>query len=514
MHSSVFIYGAALLLIIYTLRWVWHLFTSPTRAIPGPFVARFTRLWYFKHVRSGSFHHENIALHEKYGPICRVAPNLYSISSPDKTVYGIGSKFPKGDWYQGWKHPSPDRWTLFPEQNMKRHAETRKRFQNLYSMSSLLSYEGYVDDCIDIFINKLKQFARSGQVVDLVHWFQCYAFDVMGEITYSERFGFLDNGDDIEGTMAALDRSMLYSTLVGIFPYLHPYLYAIMEKLPGTGAAGRTYLMKFVQKKINDRNLAKKQGTHDMRSKSADNDVAPQDFLDKLSEAQQVNPEKVTPYHIFMMGLSNIIAGSDTTAVSLCSVFFHLLTSPSALQKLRQEIDQKCPQGQRVTFKISQDMPYLQAVIKEALRLHPATGLPLWRVVPEGGFHIEEYSLPAGTNIGINTWVAHYDKRIYGDDAHLFRPERWEEAKENDKMRYQAMEANFMPFGLGSRTCLGRHISTLEMSKLVPEIVRTLDLDLTISKEQWKTINYWFVKPERLPVTVRDRDTMDSEKVL
>jgi cytochrome P450 len=62
-------------------------------------------------------------------------------------------------------------------------------------------------------------------------------------------------------------------------------------------------------------------------------------------------------------------------------------------------------------------------------------------------------------------------------------------------------------FGLGSRTCIGRHISTLEMSKLVPEIVKSFDLKLGMPKEEWKTINYWFVKPEKFPVTVECRDT-------
>lgn len=67
---------------------------------------------------------------------------------------------------------------------MKRHAETRKRFQALYSMSSLLSFEPYVDDCIDLFLDKLNDFARSGNCVDLAHWLHCYAFDVIGKITY------------------------------------------------------------------------------------------------------------------------------------------------------------------------------------------------------------------------------------------------------------------------------------------------------------------------------------------
>jgi cytochrome P450 len=439
MHLQAFILLVIIVSVYYVARSIWRCITSPVRALPGPWPARFSRLWYYQRVRNGSFHHENISLHEKYGPIVRVAPGYFSISVPDKTVYGIGSKFPKGDWYQGWKHPSPSRWTLFPDQDMKRHAETRKRFQNLYSMSSLLSYEGYVDQCIDIFLDMLNQSARTGRSIDLVHWFQCYAFDVIGEITYSERFGFLDNGADIEGTMAALDKSMVYSTLVGIFPKLHPTIYAIMEKIPGSGAAGRTYLMKFVQRKIDERRQAKKQG-HISNERGA-----PQDFLEKMTRAQEENPEKVTPYHIFMMGLSNIIAGSDTTAVSLSSVIYYLLTTPKALSKLRTEITELGLAHRRVTFKDSQEMPLLQAVIKEGLRMHPATGLPLWRVVPEGGLSIGEHWFPPGTNLGLNSWVAHYDKSVFGEDAHIFRPDRWEEARLEGGDRYKRMEANFMP---------------------------------------------------------------------
>ncbi|KAH7346983.1 cytochrome P450 [Pyrenochaeta sp. MPI-SDFR-AT-0127] len=427
-----------------------------------------------------------------------------SLYTKNKTIYGIASKFPKGDWYQGWKHPSPTRWTLFPDQDSKRHAETRKRFQGLYSMSSLLSYEIYVDQCIDIFLEKLNGFARSNTPIDMVHWLQCYAFDVIGEITFSERFGFLDRGADIEGMMAALDKTMVYSTLIGIFPKLHPIIYAIMEKVPGSGAAGRTYLMSFVQRKIDERNAMRKQGgqNHNHQSQATDVSMTPQDFLEKMTDAQRQNPEKVTPYHIFMMGMSNIIAGSDTTAISLSSIVYYLITSPRTLSKLRQEIQEHGLWERKITFKDSQDMPFLQAVIKEALRLHPATGLPLWRVVPTSGLQLGEYRLPPGTNVGVNSWVAHYDRAVFGDDAHTFRPERWEEAKKEGGDLLKRMEASYMPFGLGSRTCLGRHISTLEISKLVPEIVKNFDLKLAMPEEQWRATNYWFVKPEKLPVIV------------
>jgi len=83
-------------------------------------------------------------------------------------------------------------------------------------------------------------------------------------------------------------------------------------------------------------------------------------------------------------------------------------------------------------------------VIKEALRCHPAVALPLERIVPEGGMQINQYHIPEGTIIGINAWVMHYDATVFGDDAHLFRPERWaDDGSKEGKERLRIMERSF-----------------------------------------------------------------------
>lgn len=109
--------------ILYLLTHLYRALASPLRTTPGPFWARFTNLWYFDRVRKAHFQHDNIHLHQKYGPVVRVGPGHYSISDPAavKTVYGTGTKFTKAAWYEGWKHPSPDNWTLFPDRNVRRH---------------------------------------------------------------------------------------------------------------------------------------------------------------------------------------------------------------------------------------------------------------------------------------------------------------------------------------------------------------------------------------------------------
>jgi hypothetical protein len=161
------------------------------RSIPGPFLSRFTKLWYLHSISTADFEKANILLHRKHGPIVRIAPGQYSLDSPDaaKVIYGPGSHFRKANWYYGWAHPDPKRFTMFTDRNEKRHASERRKYSAAYSMSSLVGYEGFVDNCARVLGERFRQFAAKGEgkgeVVDLGHWMQCYAFDVIGEITVS-----------------------------------------------------------------------------------------------------------------------------------------------------------------------------------------------------------------------------------------------------------------------------------------------------------------------------------------
>lgn len=210
---------------------------------------------------------------------------------------------------------------------------------------------------------------------------------------------------------------------------------------------------------------------------------------------------------------SNITAGSDTTAskqqhltdisshdtgvdfdiVTLSCIIYSLLWNPACAQELRNEIDMFAREGRisnPVTFKEAQNMPYLQAVIKEALRIHPATGQILPRIVPAPGAELCGYHVPAGTCVGSNAWALHRDTSIWGPDADTFRPERWLEEGAS------VLERSFMPFGLGSRTCIGKNISLLEVAKVIPQIYRNFEIHHVDpgKPEVWETDNRFFVK--------------------
>lgn len=232
---------------------------------------------------------------------------------------------------------------------------------------------------------------------------------------------------------------------MGIYSKWHPLLYNLLSRFSWSGAGGRAYIIRFVQEKIKKHREQKKSTSNN--DDNADPEAArkTQDFLQKMTVAQEKSPEKITDYHLFILGLSNVNAGSDTTAISLSSIMYYLLKYPDVLHKLRQEIDNFTSRGlcsDKVTFKESQQMPYFQAVVKEALRMHSATGLPLWRVVPDGGAQINGHFFPSGTIVGINTWVAHYNELVF-TGANEFRPERWIE--ESDSAKLRVMNDMYMP---------------------------------------------------------------------
>lgn len=165
-----------------------------------------------------------------------------------------------------------------------------------------------------------------------------------------------------------------------------------------------------------------------------------------------------------------------------------------------------------VSWSEAQQLPYLDAVIKEAFRVHPAAGLPLERVVPAGGATIAGNFVPGGTIVGCSAWVLHGNPDIFGSDAAFFRPERWLESndsgssKSGEAERIKEMNAAMFHFGSGSRTCIGKNISLLEIYKVVPSLLRGFEVEFKEGGGEWKLWNSWFVRQLEFEVRFRRRE--------
>ena len=156
------------------------------------------------------------------------------------------------------------------------------------------------------------------------------------------------------------------------------------------------------------------------------------DFLQSFLQAHEDDPQLVDKRQVLSYANSNVFAGSDTTAISLRAILYYMLKNPRVLEQVIAEVDdvvgdRDCD-SEPISYAESNQMPYFQAVLKEAMRMHPAVGLLLERVLPADGIEIANHRLPGGTVVGMCPWVLHRDQRVFGADADEFRPERWLEA--------------------------------------------------------------------------------------
>ena len=197
------------------------------------------------------------------------------------------------------------------------------------------------------------------------------------------------------------------------------------------------------------------------------------------------------------------------TAIALRAVVYYLCLNPSKKTTMLAELDNASSASllnKPVSYKESTThLPYFAAVIKEAMRMHPSTGLILERHTPPEGATISGQFIPGGTIVGINSWVINYDPANFVD-PNTFLPERWLESKTLDETKLRAMNDLLMfNFGAGSRSCIGRHLSLMELHKVLPELFRTFDVQIAQPQSEWRETDHWFVQQEGPMYMLRPR---------
>lgn len=176
--------------------------------------------------------------------------------------------------------------------------------------------------------------------------------------------------------------------------------------------------------------------------------------------------------------LLNVVAGGDTTATTIRMVMLCLLTNPVAYRKLQQEIDNVISAGtisSPVTDTEARKLPYLQAIIQEGLRIKAPAAGPLFKQVPEEGDYIDGKFIPGGTQIGTSPFSIYHSKEIFGQDASIFRPERWLNA---DPALLEVMsETVSLVFSSGKWQCIGKPVAMMELNKIFVEVSVPILLD-------------------------------------
>ncbi|KAL1190455.1 Cytochrome P450 81D11 [Cardamine amara subsp. amara] len=183
-------------------------------------------------------------------------------------------------------------------------------------------------------------------------------------------------------------------------------------------------------------------------------------LIDHLLSFQETQPEYYTDVIIKGLILALIVAGTDTSSVTLEWAMTNLLNHPKILEKARAEIDEKIGPDRLIEESDIVNLHYLQNIVSETLRLYPAVPLLLPHFSSDD-CKVGGYDMPRGTLLLTNAWAMHRDPGLW-EEPEEFKPERLEREGEAKKL---------MPFGMGRRACpgaeLGKRLVSLALGCLI-----------------------------------------------
>lgn len=296
--------------------------------------------------------------------------------------------------------------------------------------------------------------------MDLSKTMTYFTLDVISSVAFGEAFGFIDADDDPFGYIENLQEYLPAVILFGAYPELQKIL-----RLP---------FMKFLAPKNTDRRgLGRVMGWAKERvgERFGEKAIFRQDMLNSFIK------RGLTKEQLESETLTQITAGSDSTASAIRLTLHFVSTTPSVQGKLLGEFHAAAAAG-RVSRPVIRDaearqLPYLQACIKEGLRMYPpVTGL-LAKAVPCEGAEIDGKFVRGGTQVAWNPWGMMRERQIFGIDCEIFRPERWlhRDGSEAEKQRVARMtETVGLVFGHGRFGCLGRGVAMQELNKGIIEV--------------------------------------------
>lgn len=219
---SLYLYAIVASIGLVAARLYYNAYASPVlRSIPGPRIAAFTKYWRLLNVYRGQAHLDLIDLHRKHGPLVRTAPHVVSVADPAMIplIYGATENFKKTAFYPiqciSWrKQPEMN---LFSTRDSEQHRVEKRKVGAAYSLGNLLAMEDQIDSCTRLFCDRMEEAKKSP--IDLGAWLQYYAFDVVGELTFSQKLGFLEGGQDVDGMMKAIEGMLAYASMCGQVPW-------------------------------------------------------------------------------------------------------------------------------------------------------------------------------------------------------------------------------------------------------------------------------------------------------
>ncbi|KAL8806382.1 MAG: hypothetical protein Q9200_005062, partial [Gallowayella weberi] len=346
-------------------------------------------------------------LHAKHGSVVRVTPDELSFIGPSawQDIYANRPQLPRHK--KGLLQSYNGLPVLTTQTVTEEHTRQRRILSPAFSERALREQEDILKHYTDLLITQLKkqigQTEKGSATVDMTKWYSYTTFDTIGDLLFNDPFHSLENSAD-HPWVSAIFKGTKFGVLVTAF-HLFPPLPAVIDFLMPRSmkeAAGRHF--KWSQEKI---------------SRRIQMQTDRPDFMTYILGNNE-GEEKMTRDEIDAHGAFLILAGSETSGTTCSSSTFFFLKTPAVYERLKKEVRDAFQSSEDITVKAAAKLPYLHAVINEALRLHPAGPISSVRLVDRPGVVIDGFE----TRVGIPAKPMFRSATNFVE-PNVFAPERW-----------------------------------------------------------------------------------------
>ncbi|CAO2652929.1 Nn.00g023400.m01.CDS01 [Neocucurbitaria sp. VM-36] len=466
-HPFISIFFAPFILIV--IRSIYRIYFHPLSHIPGPFFSKVTSLWLHYHAYIGDEASKIHLLHQQYGPYVRVSPNEIDISDADAipAIYVSKGGFPKASCYANFDIDGHK--TIFSTTNAEYRSPRAKAVMPLFSTKSLRENEQAIWGCVDRMVERLTEESKTRRPVNILNLTRSLAVDAVSTHLFRENYDGVSERGPVLSVSAFVDAFVA----VGRFFYLPNMVFVWLEWAVAKWQADR----------------------------ETDDSMSLVDKFVGTLVANTTAKSTTFPGRLLAAGLSDsetkaqckdlVFAGTDSTGMNLATIMRNLALYPEKYERLKKEVNDNA--ALREDAQDVQALPYLNAVVKEGLRISMANPTRLPHVVPLGGWTFKNTYFPTGSIVGCSGYELHFNPAVF-PDPQSFIPERWLNTTEE-------MPKYWFAFGAGSRACIARNLATLELQFATERLGKTSVLDGAKAVQSEVEIFEWFnskVKGERI----------------
>ncbi|KAL8853731.1 MAG: hypothetical protein Q9221_001374 [Calogaya cf. arnoldii] len=405
------------------------------------------------------------------GPVIRINPYEVHINDPEfyDELYIGGSKGKSNKWYWSMRMFGQQDVSAFDTMDHDKHRQRREPWNPYFSKQSVARLQPLlVQAVVDKLCMRLREYQKVRKPVVMTHAFACVTSDIISEYSFPEGYDLLEKPEFDSAHYEAWMGLTKLSHVLKQFGWLYP----LLDSMPmwiTKWTSPEMYLIlqgqKFLLAQATE--LSKQRGQPDYKETTSRPSMM-KAFMDSplLPESEKA-PSRIKAEAQIAIG-----AGTLTTTHALKAGTYHLLANTDVHSRLMAELEERIPDPNKPpNLRELEQMPYLQAVMHETLRITYGTAHRLSRIFPNRTLQYKDIAIPPGTPISMSQLHIHDNERIF-PNHYKFDPSRWQGP--NPPFKY------LVPFGKGSRMCMGMELAKAELLTTFANMFRRFGREMAL----------------------------------